>query len=485
MCGITGIFNLNKPQFDSKALDYLSSVSKSISHRGTDQVSIEDYSSCTILFNRLAITNLSSNQPGGEDWIVYLNGEIYNYKELCYSGSECEVISKGLYEHGPDFVTKLNGMFVIVAIKGKDTWIFRDRYGIKPLYYSTRKDGSIIFSSEIKPLIVDTSIINHEVEEQWLTFNNVFTDETLFSGVKKLEKGTYWHLNTNTKVKYWEWQFTPTHIDYDFAKSEVRRLVIQAINRQTPTEVEYGSCLSGGIDSNIIYRVLGEDTLTYTASFPLGVDESKLLDLKPNNRIRVFTDIEFFNETIYHLEDLRVGASWSNYGLYQLASTEVKVLFDGAGADELFGGYRWRYLAEDYYEVVNRTGRASSVSREVFSKVFKQDTLENRFKFDADYFLEGVLLVCDRLSMAHTIEMRVPFLDNDLVDFCLTLPNEYKKDKKILKEAFSYLLPNTILTAKKHGFSSPDLFKGEGNQAEKWSKAALEKWKYFYDNRYL
>jgi asparagine synthase (glutamine-hydrolysing) len=481
MCGITGVFSTRDLNHQYEIGRLTESVNL-IMHRGKDSIVVNDYSSCVIRFNRLAITNLSENQPAGKNWIVYLNGEIYNYQELGYTGSECEVISKGFEENGPDFVKKLNGMFVIIAINGDDVWIFRDRYGIKPLYYSTRQDGAIVFSSEIKPILGEKPTINPEVEEQWLTFNNVLTCDTLFNGVKKLKKGTYWHLNSDTQVKYWEWSYTPTPIDYSAACNTIHDLVIQAIHRQCPSEVKYGSCLSGGIDSNIIYRVLGLDTQTYTAAFPMGVDESKLLELKPNNKVLTFTNIKFFDETIYHLEDLRVGASWSNYGLYQLASNDVKVLFDGAGADELFGGYGWRYTSPNYYEVVNRTNRESEYSESLFNSVFTEDTLENRFKFDANYFLEGVLTVCDRLSMAHTIELRVPFLDNDLVDFCLTLPNEYKKDKMLLRDAFKYLLPENILNAKKQGFSSPDLFEGEGNQASKWSNAALKKWKEFYDN---
>lgn len=482
MCGIIGVFN-NTNLNHIEEVEALIKSSDLISHRGLDDVSIKEYDSCVIRFNRLAITNLSENQPKGDTWIIYLNGEIYNYSELGYSGSECDVLSKGFEEHGPDFVNRLNGMFVIIAIHNSNVWIFRDRYGIKPLYY-TFDDKNIRFSSEIKPIIGSNIELNNEAVDQWLTFNNNLTDETLFKGVYKLEKGSYWHLNSNTVTKYWEWQFNPTPMDYDYATQKVKDLVIKAISRQTPSEVKYGACLSGGIDSNIIYRILGLDTLTYTAVFPLGVDESKLLDLKPNNKTIVLDKVTNFDETIYYLEDLRVGASWSNYCLYKRASSDVKVLFDGAGADELFGGYSWRYSSPNYYDVVNRTNTDSEYCKKLFSEYFKEDTIENRFKFDSNIFLEGVLLVVDKLSMANTIEMRVPFLDNDLVDFCLTLPIEYKKDKMILKDAFKWLLPDNIINAKKQGFSSPDLFSGEGNQAMKWSREALKKWKEIY-GRYL
>jgi hypothetical protein len=111
-----------------------------------------------------------------------------------------------------------------------------------------------------------------------------------------------------------------------------------------------------------------------------------------------------------------------------------------------------------------------------FYSKFGNDSFESRLEFDANHFLEGVLLVVDKLSMAHTIETRVPFLDNELVDFCLKLPNEFRQNKNILKEAFSEVLTEDILNRPKQGFSSPDWFKGEGNQAKKWSEAAFNQW---------
>jgi asparagine synthase (glutamine-hydrolysing) len=215
---------------------------------------------------------------------------------------------------------------------------------------------------------------------------------------------------------------------------------------------------------------------TFTAGFTEGNDERKLAELRGKKHYEVvYNQVRDMPETIFHLEDLRVGASWSNYGLYELASKYVKVLFDGAGADELFGGYSWRYdMTRDYYSIVDRTQQYNQ--REYFKTVYPVDTLENRFKFDADHFLPGVLTVVDKLSMAHTIEVRLPFLDNDLVDFALTLPNKFKRNKNILRDAFKDLLPKQIVYGKKQGFSSPDWFTGPGNQAHKWALAALTEW---------
>ncbi len=449
-----------------------------IKHRGMDSVAIDRHENCTVGYRRLAITNINEAGNTAAGWSVYINGEIYNYKELGFFGTETEVLCQGFEKYGLKFAKKLNGMFFIVAVNGKDVYIVRDRYGIKPAYIYECLN-KIIVASEIKSILTHPEYKKMpcmSAKYQWCVFNNVLTDETLFYGIKKVEKGTVLHINSGVKTKFWKWEFTPTEMDYDTAKKTIKALVTQAIYRQVPKEVPYCSCLSGGVDSNIIACTLG--CKTYTAAFEGVQDERYLAKITGTiNQTVMFDRVSNLQETVYHLEDLRAGASWSNYGLYKcIAIDGFKVCFDGAGADELFGGYPWRYKAEDYYTIVNRTGLTNDWTEFIFKKKFPSDTLENRFLFDADYFLEGVLLAVDKLSMAHTIEMRVPFLDNDLVDFCLTLPNEFKENKKILKDAFRGFLPEAILNGPKRGFSSPDWFEGDGNQALKWANAAYKQW---------
>jgi len=475
MCGIVLSFGKKSPtQVVEKMLG-------AIEHRGRDHVSVKQYDNCTVGFRQLAITDIGSKQPAVyKDATVYLNGEIYNYKELGYSGTECQVLAKGFFEEGPVFVKKLNGMFFIVLILGNSVFVFRDRYGIKPVYY-WKNDDEIIVASEIKAILQHPEYvtrINHSAKNQWLAFNNVFTNETLFDDIRKVDKASAWELG-GYYFNFWKWDFTHTEkMSYEDAVYNTRALVKQAIQRQTPAEVAAGSCLSGGIDSNIIAALSG-DIFTFTAGFTAGNDETKLARLgAKNHREIIYNEVRYFDQTIRALDDLRAGASWSNYGLYELASKYVKVLFDGAGADELFGGYTWRYDMSKQYTnaILNRTGYEWPLPECADAP----DTLENRFKFDADHFLEAVLLVVDKLSMAHTIEARVPFLDNDLVDFALTIPNEWRKDKQILKDAFADVLHPEILNGPKRGFSSPDWILGTGNQANKWANAALNQWKNIY-----
>lgn len=483
MCGIALVFYKKEcSRVIGKRLKILHKMIDQIEHRGIDQISSTLSSSLDISFRRLAITNRKRLiTTSSEESDVYFNGEIYNYKELGYNGTEIEVLRQGFSDHGPDFVKLLNGMFFIVLKIKDQVFLLRDRYGIKPCYiYET--DSLIIAASEIKSIMQHPEYkfeVNLNAKIHWFVFNNTISDETLFENVYRLQEGSYFHLNSGTKTKYWSWKFNPTKIDYETAVQKVRSLLMQAIKRQTPKEVEYGTCLSGGVDSNIINKCLG-DVFTFSAGFSEGNDERNLAELSSKKHYEVYyNDARFVSETIYHLEDLRAGASWSNYGLYELASKYVKVLFDGAGGDELFGGYTWRYdMSKNYFDIIDRTKAPHTEEiRAIFNSNFN-DTIENRFRFDAEHFLPAVLNAVDKLSMAHTIEVRLPFLDNDLVDFCLTLPNEFKENKKILKDAFIDLLHPKILSQPKMGFSSPDYFKtnAPGNQALRWAAIAYTEW---------
>jgi asparagine synthase (glutamine-hydrolysing) len=489
MCGIAVVFDRGeKWQNIERRHTIASNMMTAQLYRGVDYRSVINYQTCTVAFNRLAITEQNKQHPSDMDWVVYLNGEIYNYQSLGYSGSEVEVIAKGLKSEGMAFISKLNGIFAIVAIHDEQVYVIRDRYGCKPIYYWDN-GNYIIIASQIKAILTHPEYdfsVNESARRQWLTFNNVLTDETLFTGIYKLNKGTIWHLNTDEETKFWTWQFNPTNIEPVDAAQTVQHLVRQAVNRQTPREVKAGIFASGGVDSSIIRYYLPQ-LPTYTACFPgYDIDETesaKLMDSGKGNYM-AFSKVECLKETINALEDLRVGASWSNYKLYQVAASQgKKVIMDGAGADELFGGYSWRYAADDYYDVVNRTKRADEYCEKLYAEKFPDDSLDARYRFDAEHFLEGVLLVGDKLSMANTIEVRVPFLDNDLVDFALTLPNHLKENKLILKQAFKGLVPDEILKAKKRGFSSPDWFEGTGNQANKWANAAFNQWTEIYASK--
>jgi asparagine synthase (glutamine-hydrolysing) len=431
----------------------------------------------------MAVTDISNDYPYlNPTWRVHLNGEIYNYKDFGFKGNESQVLEQCFEKYGIDFVSKLNGMFAIVAINRQtnDVYLIRDRYGIKPLYYCAFDDGSYIVASEIKAILTHPRYnftVNDNAKHQWFCFNNNFSNETLFAGIKQMQKASVFHLNKQSISKYWSWEYkTDNTIPFAAAVQNVRRLVSMAIKKMIPKEVNYGTCLSSGIDSNIIYSQLPKTTPTFTVGFSqYENDERKIVEQVSNNCYEViYNSPRNFHESIFALEDLKVGASFSNYGLFKMASKFVKVIFDGTGADELFGGYKWRYdMSKDYYLIVNRTGLKYNGD---FDKIYPDDTLENRLKFDADTFMPAVLMVGDKMSMAHTVEMRVPFLDNDLVDYVLTLPIEFLQGKKLLRAAFEKDLPTSVLSATKLGFSSPDYFGHGENKALNWANAAYNEW---------
>ena len=498
MCGIIAIINQHGCGIEDKYNAH--KMLNAIEHRGKDQALIDRHSRCVIGYRRLAITDVSTHKKSSHsselpEWHIYLNGEIYNYKNLAAqlaipNATEEQVLEAGFSIYGPEFVRKLNGMFMILAEYDGSVYLFRDRYGIKPGYL-TAFDGGILFASEIKSLLAHPSVTaeeNPRAVDQWLTFNNVFSADTFFDGIMEFPPATWAVIRPASTAmamhRYWKWEYNTTPIDYKDAVELTRELVIQAIQRQIPDEVPFGCCLSAGLDSNIILSQL-PPCPSFTVGFSYTQDERSLAEKQGGLNFHVvYSNVEFMREAINALEDLKVGASWSNYGLCLLASKFCKVLFDGTGSDELFGGYPWRDdMNKRYFSIVNRTGKQSAEMEALFALIYPADTPENRRAFDAEHFMKAVLQVGDRMSMAHTIEMRVPFLDNDLVDFVLSLPMEYLQGKKLLKDAFAEMISPEILDAPKRGFSSPDWFNIAGsNQAERWATAALKEWKEIFIN---
>ena len=150
MCGI--ILEYYKPPIDFRIESSAKKMLTAIVHRGSDEIKIDAYSNFTIGYRRLAITDIKQ-VPIFTEWEIYLNGEIYNYKELGFAGCELEVLSQGFNKYGVDFVKRLNGMFFIVAVFNDQIYCFRDRYGIKPAYHF-ENENVILVASEIKAIIV-------------------------------------------------------------------------------------------------------------------------------------------------------------------------------------------------------------------------------------------------------------------------------------------------------------------------------------------
>ena len=563
MCGIVGVFNLNN---DTVNRALLKSMSDKIAHRGPDGQGYFVKNNIGLAHKRLAILDTSNNgaQPmssRSNKWTVIFNGCIYNFSELkqelkskghsFVSETDTEVICEGLDEYGVSFFERLNGMFAIAAWNEVDEELYlsRDRFGIKPLYYWFNGD-IICFGSEIKAIIehpdyeidVDLDALN-----EYFTFQNIFSYNTLFKGISMLPPANTVNINHQTKcIKYncwWDYDFTKTDESKPFEESvkETKRLFQQAVTRQMISDVPLGTYLSGGMDSGSITAVASShvDRLaTFTCGFDMsettGVeanyDERRDAELMANHfkteqfeQVMNAGDIRWsLPKLVYHLEDLRVGMSYPNYYISRLASKFVKVCLQGTGGDELFGGYPWRYYKvfdsinkddffDQYYDFWQRLVPDEEKvelftknvfdqididePRKVFERVFtfndklKYDTPEehinNSLYFEIKTFLPGLFLVGDKLSMAHGLEERFPFMDNDLVDFAMKIPikhklgnltkeieridenqtfskkktnlyREFDDGKNVLRKAMAEFVPEEIINRKKQGFSAPD-----------------------------
>src|ERR1700722_9735882 len=300
MCGITGYVNLDGEQVSPSILEQMT---RALEHRGPDGQGIWHHDHIGLGYTRLKIIDLSplGNQPmisNDRNFILSYNGEIYNFEELknelktkgyqFNSTTDTEVLLNGFVEWGINVIHRLNGMFafVIYDMRQNTLYLARDRYGIKPLYY-TQKNKTLIFGSEIKSIIQHPSInveINLEGLLEYFTFQNFFTDQTLFKDIFLLGPGQYLKIDLNSFkgensvknliVSYW---------DYDFAEpsssrseesylEELDELFQQAVQRQLMSDVPVGSYLSGGMDSGSITAIASRqlaEMRTFTVGFDL------------------------------------------------------------------------------------------------------------------------------------------------------------------------------------------------------------------------
>lgn len=566
MCGILGILDKTGKPVEAT---WVRRATAKMAHRGPDGDGVWCAGNVGLGHRRLAVIDLTdaAAQPMRDaisgTTIVY-NGELYNFRELrCqlqaeghrfFSQSDTEVVLRSFLQWGPACLDRFNGHFAFGIWNPLERVLFlaRDRFGTRPLYYAQTADA-FVFASEIKAILEHpgaTPAVDTRALDEYFTFQNIFSDRTLFDGIRLLPAGSYATVDafgTFEATQYWDYQFedSPDDVPAEEAEEELYRLFTQAVQRQLVADVPVGSYLSGGMDSGSITAVarrnLGRLT-TFTGGFDLssasglelGFDErtqaelmSNLLKTEHYEMVLHAGDMEHvMPELILHLEDPRVGQCYPNYYVARLASKFVTVAMSGVGGDELFAGYPWRYYRQvtdlgfddyvrSYYDFWQRLvpdeekpslfngrvrhaldGQATvDVFRQVLAPVrFDEATPEKMVNaslyFELKTFLHGLLLVEDKVSMAHGLEARAPFLDNDLVDFALRVPAALKfadldrvvevvneneigrrqrhgvrscDGKQILRKAMRRLIPVEVLDRKKQGFSAPDAswFRGE------------------------
>lgn len=572
MCGITGILHLDNAPAEPAVLR---NMTESIAHRGPDGEGHWLEGSVGLGHRRLAIIDLSEagHQPMESAcgrYVLTYNGEIYNFLDLraelerkghrFRSRTDSEVLLEGFAEWGIKVLSRLNGMFAFAIWdkKQKRLTLARDRYGIKPLYYFGQ-GATFLFGSEAKAIVQYPGFkkeIDLEGMLEYFTFQNFFTDRTLLKGVELLPAGCYLTLCMSDDLgtepsdavkRYWDFCFEEPEssvISESEYLEELDRLFEQAVTRQLVSDVDVSAYLSGGMDSGSITAVAAKQ-LPYMRTFTCGFDLNSASGIELNFDEREAAEqmsyafkTEHYEMVLkagdmercmprlaYHLEEPRVGQSYPNFYISQLASKFNKVVLAGTGGDEIFGGYPWRYYRavvnhdfehyiDKYYAYWQRLIPNRAIhqvfspvwdqvkhvwTRDIFHDVFAshakqlnrpEDYVNHSLYLEAKTFLHGLLVVEDKLSMAHGLETRIPFLDNDLVDFAMKLPTKYKlgklnevvqlnenepgektaryfqktrDGKLLLRNMMARHVPRSVIEREKQGFSAPDAswFRGE------------------------
>jgi asparagine synthase (glutamine-hydrolysing) len=534
MCGIFFSIGFENPP---------PSVIDSVSHRGPDGRGWEEFSSSqgpvVMAHRRLAIVDLSEDghQPmSSEDgrYSITYNGEIYNYleirKELEDLGyyfkteTDTEVLLKSYLQWNKECLHHFNGMFAFIIWDDKDKKIFaaRDRFGVKPLYYY-RQGNKIAFASEIKQF---KQIANFEarIDREHLSFflqkkYHPISATTFFRDVKQIEPGNYVTNQDNQYViKNW---YNPRDHIYTIKNPEEEFLALfqDSVVKRLVADVPIGALLSGGLDSSSIVCIVGEllktnvtykNIQTFTSWSPnSSVDEKIYSDAVIEktglvNHLAEITDDSLqssVQELIYHQEEpffsTSVHSEWNIYKTIQ-STTNLKVVLDGQGSDELMCGYLFmiphllsHYLKngsplqaiKEFFHTIQNHGNLSRISlggdilsrkfpqtihfiQKMRGKTFNIEDQENFDKFqDYTFYLlrhsiEPQLRWQDRSSMAFSIESRQPFLDYRLVEFLLSLSPDKKFNqgttKILLRKTMQGILPESVRKrTTKFGFPTP------------------------------
>jgi asparagine synthase (glutamine-hydrolysing) len=570
MCGLAGILDLNQQPVAGleRSLHAMNDLQK---HRGPDGQGLWVHPFCHVglAHRRLSIIDITSGaQPmtdGTGNWLVF-NGEIYNYvelrrelgEELFKTTSDTEVILHSYRKWGADCVDRLRGMFAFALWDEANQSLFcaRDRFGIKPFYYSV-VGRTLYFASEAKALLpfLPEIATDRDAFKDYLTFQLCLDGKTLFKNIKELlpahmlvAAGGVFRIH-----RYWQ-----VYYDIDFAhtekyfEEELARLLVDSVNVHKRSDVPIGGYISGGLDSSIIAclatdaTTAGFEGFTGKFSFNSRYDESHYARAVARSRdfplhevdVTVADFITHLHRIIYHLDYPVAGpGSLPQYMVSRLAGTRRKVVLGGQGGDEIFGGYAryliayfeqcikaaidgtmnngnfivtyesiipnlitlreykpllqefWREgLFEDidrrYFRLINRAPTLGDEIKwellenysvyETFRKIFRADNVHKESYFDSmthfDFrtLLPALLHVEDRMSMAHGLESRVPFLDHPLVEFAATMPSNVKFKngamKHVLRNSVGSCLPSAVLNRKdKMGFPVPltEWIKGE------------------------
>ena len=575
MCGIAGYFSKKEGH---ELQGYLEQSIKTLNKRGPDLQRADVLSPRVGLAHaRLSIIDTSSvaNQPMQSEsgrFTLIFNGEIFNFRELrqkflsdvsFHSTSDTEVLLNLFARFGKDCLQHLNGFFAFAIYDKelKETFIARDRFGIKPLHIYA-DDKMVLFASELKALFQFP--IKKEIDYNslalYLQLNYVPGTDSILRNVQKLKPGYYGVIGATGEIKtanYYSIPYEPgtkipaDKIDYEEAKANLKKLIEASVERRLVSDVPLGAFLSGGIDSSIITACAAKH-VTQLNTFSIGYKDepyfdetryAKLVADKYNTNHTVFSisNQEMF-ENIFSVldyidEPFADSSAIAVYILSKCTRQKVTVSLSGDGGDELFAGYNnhkaelrarqggfvdsllrigspvfgmlpksrhskignlfrqlhryseglklpaneryWRWcILQSQSDALALLKNKNSVSASELEKrkslvldIVKQNGELNDILYaDTQMVLPNDMLTkVDLMSMANSLEVRVPLLDYTVVDYAFSLPVAFKiegnETKKILKDAFRNELPVELFNRKKQGFEVPLL---------KWMRTGLK-----------
>jgi asparagine synthase (glutamine-hydrolysing) len=565
MCGIAGAFGWEEAA-RAAALD--GDRRMVLSHRGPDSFGSWGENGISLLHWRLAIIDLSpaGNQPmlsADGRLVLCYNGEVYNFQQLRaeieqrWNGmrrwrgrSDTEVIVEGFALWGPDFLSRLNGMFALAVYdrEVRKLYLARDRAGIKPLYL-WQGNGVVLFASEAKlffrmPPFAPGIDVNGVAA--FFTYGHCYGESHVLEGVRQLEPGEVltFHQSRPTSPSLVavssrsrpQAQWRPVSRDDSSAAAELRRVLSAAVARQLVADVPVGVLLSGGVDSSILTaltaRLLGpEKTMAFTLGYPgMGPDYDEIdharrvaKHLGVQHHVYEASESDLIQELerlVWHYDEPFADAAALNvFLLSRMIRSRATVALAGEGSDELFGGYR-RYQFEKAIRALGplgrnlcglaraarltgvgwmprrvqvvlramaRRGAAARYSSYLESEIpietilkpewqgragvaasildgypdeLGEGTVSRLCLVDQQFWLPGTYLEkSDKGGMAHSLEVRVPYLDDEVLDFANTLPDHQRirgrSRKWLLKKAFEDLVPAGVFHRFKRGFGVP------------------------------
>lgn len=522
MCAILGWIN-RKESLD-KNQELFKEMLELMSYRGKDNTGYYFLDNVLLGHKRLAIIDIDNgNQPMHyKEYTIVYNGEIYNTdklkEDLINKGytfdttCDTEIVLKAYCHYREKVMEKLEGIYAFAIYNNNDKTIFlgRDRFGIKPLYYTFYKNN-FIFSSSIKS-ILKSGIIKAELGKKELgEIISLGPSKRLGSGIFKniheLASAHYMMVNKNKiKIKrYWNVKTKEINDSFDEASKKVREYLEDSIKRQMVSDVDIATLLSGGLDSSIITAIVAlnkNDRLTTYSidyedndkffkknDFQVALDEEfiNIMSKKFNtnhNYLVINQDkvVEYLEKTLYLRDypgmiDIDSSLLWFSEEI----SKNYKVILSGEVADEIFGGYPWFYKnklnnRKEFPWINNIDYRQNLLNKKISKKINihkivkseykrtikqlkrkdRKDKYKRLFYINMTHFMTTLLDRKDRMTMGATIEARVPFADTKLIEYLWNIPFSYKyrnnTEKFILREAFKDVLPDEITNRKKNPY---------------------------------